>query len=74
MRNVPSFSIGAKLAMNVNPETRNMIPDKFLTPSPDLYNVPTDNHYFKKVGPALMSERKYFEQKNMPSIRARLPV
>jgi len=48
-KNVPSFSIGVKLAKNVNPETRNMIPNKFKTPSPDKYHVPTDNPYFKNM-------------------------
>ena len=64
VRNVPSFSIGAgaRFAINVNPETRNMVQDKFKTPSPDKYHVPTDNPYFKKVGLAPVNERKFFEQ------------
>ena len=74
IKNVPSFSIGAKLGINVNPETRNMVATKFKTPSPDLYEVPTDNPYFKKNKIAHVSEKKFFEPKNMPSIRARVPI
>jgi hypothetical protein len=59
--------------MNVNPETRDMIADKFQTPSPDRYTLPTDNPYFKKIRMAHVSEKKFFEQKNMPSIRAQVP-
>ena len=61
VRNVPSFSIGVRVPININPETRNMIPDKFKTPSPDKYNVPADNVYFKKVGLAPLNEKKFFE-------------
>lgn len=60
--------------MTVNPETRNMIAKKFKTPSPDHYEVPTDNPYFKKNKIAHVSEKKFFEPKNMPSIRARVPI
>lgn len=35
IKNVPSFSIGVKLGISVNPGTRNMVAQKFKTPSPD---------------------------------------
>ncbi len=58
----------------MNPETRNMVATKFKTPSPDMYEVPTDNPYFKKKKIAHVTEKKFFEPKNMPSIRARVPI
>ena len=74
IKNVPSFSIGSPLQIHVNPETRNMIATKFKTPSPNQYDIPTDNLYFKKVMIAQIKEKKFFEPVNMPSIRARVPV
>jgi len=74
VKNVPSFSIGAKVPINVNPGTRNMIANKFKTPSPDKYHIPTDNPYFKKVGLPSVQERKFFQLSNMNLIRSRIPV
>ena len=36
--------------------------------------MPTDNPYFKKNKYAHVTEKKFFEQKNMPSIRAQVPI
>lgn len=59
----------------VNPETKNMMRMKGSTPSPDSYNVSTDNPYFRRnVVSTIQNEVKFFMPKNMPNIRSQLSV
>ncbi len=51
-----------------------MVPQKNITPSPNKYQLPADNPYFKNTRIAKVNEKKFFEPVNMPSIRARVPV
>jgi len=59
----------------VNPETRNIISSKTATPSPLNYDIPRDNTNFKKMaGVAKSREERFFSVKNMPRIRAQVPL
>lgn len=48
---------------------------KHSTPSPDWYEYPRDNPYFKRnLVSTINKEKKFFAPKNMPSIKATLPI
>jgi hypothetical protein len=76
VKNSPGFSIGkAKDANVLNPYNRNSIASPHQTPSPMDYQVPTDNHYFKKQGVAIKKkEDRFFTPTNMPKILRNVPV
>lgn len=70
--NVPNFSIGHPRAPNVvNPETRNTILSPHKTPAGAAYSIPADNPYFNKNKVNHKTkEEKFFQLKNMPTIKA----
>jgi hypothetical protein len=48
---------------------------KHTTPPPDKYQIPSDNSLFKRnVISVLYKEKKFFTQKNMPKIKAQVPI
>lgn len=76
MSNAPSVKIGLpRQRHSLNPENRKIISSPHKTPSCFAYRVPSDNINFTVTRANLRtSERKFFEQKNMPALRSQWPV
>ena len=76
MYNAPSVKIGVpRQRQSLNPENRNIISSPHKTPSASAYRIPSDNLNFSVIRPNLRTTTsKFFEQKNMPSLRSKWPI